>query len=107
MWIINGQDIKMTEGDYGITLPVKIKGATFEAEDKIQFTIKAKKNDETALFSKSFSIVSENIVNLVFTESETSSLPVGNYIYTLDWYKPNEFMCNLIPEGNFVILDKA
>ena len=107
MWIVNGQEIKMTEGDYGIILPIKIKGATFGTDDHIQITIKAKKNDANVLFSKSFDIKNDNVVNIILTEEETSELPVGNYIYSLDWYKTNAFMCNLILAGNFIVLDKA
>lgn len=107
MWIVNGQEIKMTEGDYGIILPIKIKGTTFGVDDNIQLIVKAKKNDENAILSKSFEILNDNIVNIILTEAETNQLPVGTYVYSLDWYKTNNFMCNLIPAGSFIILDKA
>lgn len=107
MWIVNGQEIKMTEGDYGIILPIKIKGATFGIDDHIQITIKTKKNDTTPILSKSFEISDDNIVNIVLTEAETNQLPIGNYVYSLDWYKTDSFMCNLILIGDFIVLDKA
>lgn len=107
MWIVNRQEIKMTEGDYGIILPIKIKGATFGSDDRIQITIKAKKNDENAILSKSFEISNDNIINIMLTEAETNQLPIGNYVYSLDWYKTDSFMCNLILIGDFIVLDKA
>lgn len=33
MWNVIGADLQMTEGDYGVALPVEIKGTTLGAQD--------------------------------------------------------------------------
>lgn len=106
MWNVNGQNLTMTEGDWGIQLPVTISGTTLTANDELKFTIKTSINGE-AIVSKNYSNISENTVNLELTEAESALLPVGTYVYLLDWYQDGAFMCNIIPSALFKVVEKA
>lgn len=106
MWNVNGQNLTMTEGDWGIQLPVTISGTTLTASDELRLTIKTAINGET-IVSKNYSDISENTVNLELTEAESALLPVGTYVYLLDWYQSGAFMCNIIPSALFKVVEKA
>ena len=106
MWIVNGHDLKMTEGDYGLKLPVTISGTTLTASDEVQLIIKDKLNGNEIL-RKNYDNITQNTVELEITEAETALLPVGNYVYSLDWYQDGAFMCNIIPIGAFKVVEKA
>lgn len=105
MWIVNGHDLKMAEGDYGLTLPVSISGTEFSANDTIKITFKAAKNGEE-LLAKEYTPV-DGVVNLELTEAESELFAVGTYVYSLDWYQSGNFMCNIIPVATFKVVDKA
>ena len=106
MWQVNAQNITMTEGDYGIQLPVTISGATFVASDSIKITFKDKPNG-IAVLEKDFTNIQNNTVSLELTEAESAMFPVGAYVYSLDWYQSGSFMCNIIREATFKVVDKA
>lgn len=106
MWNVNGQDLKMVEGDWGIQLPVTVSGTTLTASDELKLTIKTAINGDT-IISKTFTDISKNTVNLELTEAESALLPVGTYVYLLDWYQSGAFMCNIIPSAQFKVVDKA
>lgn len=106
MFNVIGNEIQMIEGDFGLQLPVTISGTTLTASDEILFTIKKKLNGDTVL-SKTFTDIVDNTFNLEITETETALLPVGNYVYSLDWYQDGAFMCNIIPLASFKVGEKA
>lgn len=106
MWNVNGHNLTMTEGDWGLLLPVTIAGVTLAAQDEVKMTFKDSANGET-LFEKTFANIVDNTVNLEITESETALLPVGTYVYCLDWYQDGAFMCNIIPSATLRVVDKA
>lgn len=106
MWAVNGQDLKMCEGDFGLILPVTISGATFSAQDEVKMTIKDGMNGEVVI-EKTFGNITGNTVNLEITEAETELLPVGAYVYSLDWFQDGAFMCNIIPSAQFKVVEKA
>ena len=106
MWNVSGHDLKMTEGDYGLKLPVTISGTTLTASDEVLFIIKTKLNG-TEILRKTYDNITQNTVNLEITEADTQLLPVGNYVYSLDWYQDGAFMCNIIPCANFKVVEKA
>lgn len=93
----------MTEGDYGIELPITVSGVTLGASDSLKITIA----NGTPIIEKEFSDISQNTVNLFLTESESALLPVGTYVYSLDWYQNGSFLCNIVPFGLFEVGDKA
>ena len=106
MWNANGSTLQMAEGDYGIELPVVISGTTLVAADTLRFTFKSAPNQQTIL-EKEYTNIQNNTVNLVFTEAESELFTVGTYFYCLDWYQNGNFMCNIIPQAVFKVVDKA
>lgn len=109
MWKVknkNSDDVTMTEGDFGLTLPYSIEGLPVSPLDDLRFTVKTEKNGE-AVLEKIFHADDENTVDLVFTEAESALLVPGNYIYVLDWYSEGEFMGNLINGAKLKVEDKA
>lgn len=104
MWNVNGITLNMTEGDWGVKLPVTVTGATFTANDSIRIKIQ---RDETTIIEKEYTNITQNTFDLEFTEAESALLPVGSYLYSLDWYQDGAFMCNIIPSGMFLVGDKA
>ena len=105
MWNVNNQDLKMCEGDWGVALPITISGTTLTASDEVKFTLKNAAG--ATLVTKTFDNISQNTVQLMLTEEESALLPVGVYVYALDWYQSGAFMCNIIPHGLFKVVDKA
>ena len=106
MWAVNGQDLKMTEGDWGIQLPVTIDGTTLTANDELKLTIKTAINGDIVV-EKTFSNISQNTVNLVFNAQESALFSVGTYVYALDWFQNGAFVCNIIPAAMFKVVEKA
>ena len=106
MWAAIGNNLKMAEGDFGIALPITITGPTFTSSDAVKLTIKDK-NNGSVLLEKDFSNISQNTVSLELTSAETALLPVGGYVYSLDWYQLGHFMCNIILSARFEVEDKA
>lgn len=106
MWNVNGQDLRMCEGDWGIKLPVTISGTTLTAQDELRITIKSIVNGSVVV-EKTFSNIEQNTVSFELTEAETALLTVGTYYYSLDWYQAGAFMCNIIPCAALKVVDKA
>lgn len=104
MWNVNGITLNMTEGDWGVKLPVTVTGVTFTANDSVRIKIQ---RDETIIIEKEYTNITNNTFDLEFTEAESALLPVGSYLYSLDWYQDGAFMCNIIPSGVFLVGDKA
>lgn len=106
MWAVSGINLQMAEGDYGISLPITVHGTELGGNDSLKVTIKTRKNGETIL-EKNFSDIEDNTVELELTQTESAKLPVGVYVYSLDWYQNGIFMCNIILCGMFKVVDKA
>ena len=70
MWNVSGNSLSMTEGDWGVKLPVTVSGATFAANDSLKIVIK---NGETTLVEKEYTNITQNTVNLELTEAECAS----------------------------------
>lgn len=96
----------MSEGDYGIALPVTVSGVEFAPTDTLVFTFKTAKNGETIL-TKSYTDIQDNTVELILSENESALFPVGGYVYCLDWYNGDSFLCNIIPSASLKVVDKA
>lgn len=106
MWDVSGNSLKMAEGDFGIILPVTVKGTTLASGDSLRFTFKDKKNG-TEILTKEYPNIEDNTVDLVLTETESLKLPVGKYVYSVDWYQEGNFMCNIVECGDLEVGDKA
>lgn len=103
MWVVSGNSLTMTEGDFGVALPVSVTGAAFTDGDTIRFTFKQVANGAVIL-KKDFPAASP--VSLVLTAQESAKFPVGTYVYSLDWYREGSYMCNIIPSAGFKVVDK-
>ena len=99
-------DITMTEGDWGVSIPIKVSGVTIDGADSVLLTIKKEKNGE-AFLEKTFTGIIANTIDLSFTEAESESLVVGSYLYTLDWYKNGVFYYCLVNNGKLKVEDKT
>lgn len=106
MWNVIGANLQMTEGDYGVSLPVEIKGTTLGEQDSIKLTFKTAVNGDEIL-SKTFDGITDNTVSLELTDEESALFSVGGYVYCLDWYQNGNFMCNIIPYAQFWVVGKA
>lgn len=106
MWITTGLNLQMCEGDFGIDLPITISGTTFVNTDSLKLIIKDAVNGNT-LIEKDYTAISQNTVNLTLTSAESALLPVGKYVYSLDWYQSGQFLCNIIPISVFKVVEKA
>lgn len=96
----------MTVGDYGIGLPIKISGVDFGEQDSVKLRISSART-LTEKLSLVFAEITDNTVELSITESQSELLPAGDYVYALDWYRDEVFMCNIIPQGAFRVVKKA
>jgi hypothetical protein len=102
-----GLNISMIEGDYGITLPIKlVSPQEMTSSDKFSLKIFKKKNTEP-LISKEYENIADNTINFSLTEEESKLLSRGRYYYDLDWYQNNSFLGNLVAESYFDVKDKA
>lgn len=106
MWIVNEHELKMTENDFGIALPVIVTGAVLGNQDNLKFTFKNKVNGELIL-EKDYNGITDNTVDLMFTEEESAKFTVGIFVYSLDWYQNGVFKCNLIESALLRVGDKA
>lgn len=101
-----GKKIVMTEGDFGLDLPIKITGVEFQPNDEIKMTIKPQKNG-VEILEKRFRNIQNNTINFTLTKEESANFKPVNYVYVLDWYRGNEFLCNIVPDGTIKIEDKC
>ena len=106
MWNVNGKTIKMTEGYYGVELPISVSGAEFTTGDQIKFTLKTAVNG-TDILDKTFSDITDNTIKLTLTSAESDLLTPGEYAYSLDWFRSGVFLCNIIATGVFKVEDKT
>lgn len=100
MWSVDENDITMCEGDYGIALPITVEGAELETGDYLKITVKDTMNG-TEKLNKDFTD------ELTLESSDLTNLVVGKYVYSLDWYHNDTFMCNIIPKAKFTVVDKV
>lgn len=102
MWNACGNDIQMTAGDYGITLPITITGVSLTSADEIRLAIKSR----SATVLEKVMTPEDNTVELLLTAEESETLTPGAYTYNLDWYQDGVFMCNIVVGGRFVVIAK-
>lgn len=109
-------NIAMAEGDYNVYLPIYFVFAdssqSIAETDSVTITIAKIYNvngmeAQETLLEKTFTGITNNTLNLFFTEEESNMLPKGQYRYSLDWWRDGEFMCNLIERQIFSVRDKV
>lgn len=109
MWAIisdDGAHVSFVEGDYGIALNYTVDGIEISPDDSIKVTVKDEKNG-TEILTKDITGIEDNKIPLSFTAAESALLPVGKYVYTLDWYKNGDFLCNIVNNALLKVVDKA
>lgn len=106
MWVVNGENLRMAEGDFGIDLPFSFSGIAIGSQDRFKFIFKDTKNG-TEILTKDLDPSDDNKIYLFFTQEESSRFPIGSYVYSLDWYQNGMFLCNLILCASFKVVDKA
>ena len=100
MWSVDENEITMCEDDYGIELPITLNGVDLAPNENLMITIKDAMNG-VQLLQKAFTDA------LSLTAAESAQLPVGKYVYSLDWYRNSTFLCNIIPKSKFTVVDKV
>lgn len=109
MFKIQNTKIQMTEGDFGIVLPISIvleNDETITSQDT--FAIKIYKDtNKNRIISKEYTVDENGDINFELTQEETAKLPIGEYKYDLDWYDSNNFLVNLIGDEVFSVIEKA
>lgn len=98
--------IMMTEGDYGVVLPISIGGIDLNGNDKFALKI-FKEKDEEPIITKVFENIVDNTLELKITQEESQMLEVGSYYYDLDWFQDNTFLSNILKARTFEVKDKA
>ena len=109
MWALlsnTGTDVSFIEGEYGIALPITLSGVEIGALDSVKITVKTGKNGDTIL-EKVYTDIQNGVVNFVFSEEESAMLPVGSYVYNLDWYLDGVFNGTVINGAKLKVVDKA
>ena len=95
MYKIIGQNINMTEGDFGVVLPITIilEGSEhLTASDSFKISIYTKTNGQEIL-SKEYSADNHNTINFELTEQESGLFKVGTY-FSLN--KSISFLFNIL-----------
>lgn len=107
--MLEGKDdcvIEMVEGDYGIALPINIGNKTLGLDDKFCIKIFKEVNKEPIIV-KEYNNTENNIIEFMLTKEESALLPVGKYVYDLDWFQEGAFLGNLLRKKKFEVKDKA
>ena len=106
-WGVNGANMTMTVNDYGVELPITVDvGLDLGEQDTLKFTFKKEVGGED-LMVKEFTGITDNTIRLVITEAESEQLPVGQYVYRLDWYQTGSFMNCIVEDASFKVVRKA
>ena len=111
MYKTDGLDIRMTEGDYGIILPIELEvenDETFDTNDYFDIKIYDKLNTEP-IINKTYLYrdLENNTIPFTLTEAETSLLKIGVYLYDIEWYQNNVFKCCIVERKTYTITEKA
>ena len=96
----------MTEGDFGNALKINLNKITISENDRFDFVVCDQVHGEE-IVKKTFTDVTGGAVYLELTAAESALLPVGVYVYRIDWYQGAVFMNNLSSVGIFEVVVKA
>lgn len=106
MWEVNGENLKMIEGDFGFELPFTFNDIIISPQDNIKLEIK-KEKDADPILTFDFSDIQNNEIKLVLTKADSEKLNVGNYLYVIDWYQGESFLGNIVNGALFKVVNKA
>lgn len=98
--------IYMDEGDFGLSLPFKIKIGV-EPADIIRFSIKKNKYIDEVIIEKEFSnLADENdefVFDLEITKEESERLKEGTYKWGIKQYRNDELLNTIVDEESFIV----
>ncbi len=103
MWQASGNCIRMTRNDFGVGLPLSFPETEISEEDTLVFTIK-KDAGGPILVSKPFTGIKTRSIEITLTKEETAKLPVGSYVWKVDWFRGQEFLCCLAQPSPFKVV---
>lgn len=105
MFNVKNDNISMIEGDYGLELPITITGAEISPDESIKFTIRD--NSGETKIEKIYTNIIDNIINFSLTKTEAAKLKSNKkYFYSIDWYRNEEFLGNVINGNEFNVEEK-
>lgn len=105
MFSVKNGNISMIEGDYGLELPITITGTEISEDEQIKLTI-ADSSDEIKI-EKIYSNIADNVINFSLTKSESEKLKSNKkYFYSIDWYRNEQFLGNVINGYEFNVEEK-
>lgn len=96
--------ITMTEGDYGVSLPIHFIDAGFESNDSIKVTIMV---DSDTSIEKTYTEIVDDTIDFSLTEAESNLLPVGFYLYSIEWYQDGVFKDCILEKSPFVVSERV
>lgn len=108
MFKVTDNNIEMTEGDYGIVLPMDLElEGTISASDSFKITI-YEAIDADPIITKPYNNISDNRIEFSLTEEESKLLKAGKrYYWDLDWYFEKIFLNNIVAKAKLKINEKA
>lgn len=108
MWRVNQSTnaLTMTQGDYGVELPVTITGAELTESDRLDFVILSGMQG-TEIVKKTYDDLTSGDFAIALTAQQSAALPCGRYVYRIDWYRNGTFMDNIVQSAPFVVEAKA
>lgn len=103
MFLANGTRLKMTRGDYGVTVPIRVKSHCGACESNIssddQIILQVIKGDcvkvSKVVTWKNLQ-EADGIFQLEFSKEESAALDLGVYAWRLVWYRPGEICHSLL-----------
>lgn len=105
MWLVNGNNLQMSEDDFGVALSATFEGATLTVNDVLVFTFKDKPNGDVIL-EKEYT-ATNNTFEIVLTEAESKLFPPSKYVFSVAWCQSGSFRCYLVENGTFKVGDVA
>lgn len=106
MWVVNGTNLFMAVGDFGVILPVHVTGIQIGQNDSALFCVRKKAGNRELVLEKTIPVVPNQDIQLILTEEDTALLSAGLYSYSLDLFRDGVFLCNLVALGSFKVGEK-
>lgn len=102
---INGNNISMSETDFGQTIPLGFEGNILST-DVIKFSIKENVYSKELVLKEFKDLQVEDGIcncNLMFTKDETDKLKSGDYLYGIALYRDDKLKCNIVDFAKFEV----
>ena len=105
MFNVKNGNISMVEGDYGLELPITITGTIISSDETIELIIRD--NSGEIKIDKFYNNIVDNTINFSLTKQESGKLTSNKkYFYSLDWYRNEDFLGNILNGLEFNVEEK-